>query len=78
MGDRAAGLRGATAFRRGTAKVGLVAGEGDPTWEIAGLSLGERTRRALAAAGLAPSRGGNRGGSRLLVAADALLEPEEA
>jgi phosphatidylglycerophosphate synthase len=55
-----------------TPRVGLVTGDGDPNWEIAGLSLSERTRRALAKVGLAS---GHANGSRLLVAGDALLEP---
>lgn len=53
-------------------RLGLVTGEGDPNREIAGLSLSERTRRALAKAGLASGRAN---GARLLVAGDALLEP---
>jgi phosphatidylglycerophosphate synthase len=55
-----------------TPRVGLVTGDGDPNWEIAGLPLSERTRRALAKVGLAS---GHANGSRLLVAGDALLEP---
>jgi phosphatidylglycerophosphate synthase len=60
------------ALRLATPRVGLVAGDGDPNWEIAGLTLGERTRRALAAVGLGS---GHANGARLLVAGDALLEP---
>ena len=63
---------GDPALRLATPRVGLVEGDGNPNWEIAGLPLGERTRRALAAVGLAS---GHANGSRLLVAGDALLEP---
>ncbi|MBW2236057.1 MAG: hypothetical protein JRG85_11765, partial [Deltaproteobacteria bacterium] len=44
---------GDAALRLATPRVGLVEGDGDPNWEIAGLPLGERTRRALVAVGLA-------------------------
>ncbi len=48
--------------------------EGEPGWELAGISIGERTRRALAREGLnARPTPGNSG--KLFVAADALLEP---
>ncbi len=54
----------------------LIRGDGDPSWEIAGLSLGERTRRALAAVGLPSARGASHNGALLLVSGDALLEPD--
>jgi CDP-L-myo-inositol myo-inositolphosphotransferase len=52
----------------------FLAAEGDPSWEIAGLSVAERTRRAFDVAGVDPARVAE--GPRLLVARDALLEPE--
>lgn len=52
----------------------FVAGEGDPAWEIAGLAVAERTRRAFDVAGV---RFLGRPDSPLLaVARDALLEPD--
>lgn len=51
----------------------FVAGEGDPAWEVAGLTVAERTRRAFDAAGV---RFLGRPDSPLLaVTRDALLEP---
>jgi phosphatidylglycerophosphate synthase len=73
MGSPIAGIGAAEAY--GWVNTSLVAGDGDPSWEIAGLSLGERTRRALAAVGLSAGQGGAANGARLLVSGDALLEP---
>lgn len=55
-------------------RVEFVSAEGEPSWELAGISVGERTRRALAREGLnaRPVPGSS---GKLLVAADALLEP---
>ncbi len=57
-------------------KARLVPAEGNPRWEIAGLGLGERTRRALAREGVPLADGRPDGTRELWVAGDALLEPE--
>jgi phosphatidylglycerophosphate synthase len=57
-------------------KARLVPAEGNPRWEIAGLGLGERTRRALAREGVALAEGRADGARELWVAGDALLEPD--
>jgi phosphatidylglycerophosphate synthase len=56
-------------------RVQLVPAQGEPGWMLAGLSVGERTRRALAKAGIATDPAGA-SAPQLLIAADALLEPE--
>ena len=58
-------------------RVVVVAAPGDGGWEVAGLPSAERTRRALALAGLgaASPPAGAADGAKLLVAADALIEP---
>jgi phosphatidylglycerophosphate synthase len=55
-------------------RVQFVPAQGEPGWELAGISVGERTRRALAGEGMNahPAHGS---AGQLLVAADALLEP---
>ncbi len=53
--------------------VEFVAAEGDPAWEIAGLAVAERTRRAFDVAGVDAAKSGS--GPRLVLARDALLEP---
>jgi phosphatidylglycerophosphate synthase len=56
-------------------RVQFVPAQGDPAWELAGISLAERTRRALAQAANidGPAQAS---APQLLIAADALLEPE--
>jgi phosphatidylglycerophosphate synthase len=56
-------------------RVQFVPAQGEPSWKLAGISVGERTRRALARAGIVadPAR---TSAPQLLIAADALLEPE--
>ena len=58
-------------------RVQFVPAQGDPGWELAGISVGERTRLALAKAGLAAERPGA-SDEQLWIAADALLEPGAA
>jgi len=53
-------------------RVCIAAAPGDGGWEVAGLPARERTRRALALEGLDATSAGD---TRLLVAADALIEP---
>jgi len=55
-------------------RVRFVPAEGEPGWEVAGISVRERTRRALAQAGIAASSK-QPSAAELLIAADALLEP---
>jgi phosphatidylglycerophosphate synthase len=55
-------------------RVQFVPAQGDPGWELAGISIGERTRLALAKAGLAAEPPGT-SEEQLWIAADALLEP---
>jgi len=55
-------------------RVQFVPAQGDPSWKLAGLSVAERTRRALAQAGIAADPA-HASAPQLLVAADALLEP---
>lgn len=52
----------------------FLAAEGDPSWQVAGLTVAERTRRAFDVAGVNPAR--EAPGPRLVVARDALLEPD--
>jgi phosphatidylglycerophosphate synthase len=59
--------------RRDAMNVVFVAGEGDPAWEIAGLSVAERTRRAFDAARVRFL--GRPEAPLLAVSRDALLEP---
>ncbi len=55
-------------------RVQFVPAQGEPGWKLAGISVGERTRRALAREGVNadPADGS---APQLLIAADALLEP---
>ena len=53
----------------------FVSAQGEPGWILAGISVAERTRRALAKAELATDPAGA-SAPQLLIAADALLEPE--
>jgi phosphatidylglycerophosphate synthase len=56
-------------------KVRFVPAQGDPSWKLAGLSVAERTRRALTKAGVVDGPA-QASAPQLLIAADALLEPE--
>ena len=56
-------------------RVQFVPAEGEPGSKLAGISVGERTRRALAQAGIVADPAGT-SAPQLLIAADALLEPD--
>jgi phosphatidylglycerophosphate synthase len=55
-------------------RVQFVPAQGEPGWKLAEISVGDRTRRALARAGISvdPAQSGT---PQLLIAADGLLEP---
>lgn len=55
-------------------RVQVVPAQGDPSWKLAGLSVAERTRRALTKASVVADPA-HANAPQLLVAADALLEP---